>query len=176
MKKTRRSFLAAAGVSGLASLAGCLGAVQSGDGGDGGSTSPLIVTHDTVLSAETVGKNQAPCSLQNQFLHGQKVIFRIDVIDPDTGEELDDKAVDGVSVNIKNGDGQTVDAFYSPHPPDNPTDKYWVAPWTIPGSFPAGPVNYEIVVDASREAKVHRFDVPPANLMVLEGTFSGGQN
>ncbi|HET7324347.1 MAG TPA: hypothetical protein VFJ06_08455 [Halococcus sp.] len=161
--------MAVTGAVDLASLAGCIG---SSSNGGGGSEVPLIITHDMVVSAATVRKNQAPCSLENRYLHGQRVIFRIRVIDPETGEKLDDSSLKGVSVKIEKGDGQTVDGYYSKHPPENPTDYYWVVPWTVPEEFPAGPVDYDIIVNAERSAKSYRFDVPPANLTVLNGSYA----
>ncbi|MFB6170961.1 MAG: hypothetical protein ABEJ23_00385 [Haloarculaceae archaeon] len=199
MKQTRRRYLASAGTLGLAALAGCSQGQSSptdaatdtptdtatdtptdtatetqAGGSTSGEQTPLIVMYDTVLAAETTAEGQAPCSLTNRFLHGQKVIFRVNVINPDTGEEMGTDALSRVAVDIKNGGGQTVEANYGKHPPQQPMDEYWVAPWTVPDSFPAGPVDFSIVAEDGREAKTYGFDIPPSSLTVLEGTYSGG--
>lgn len=167
----RRGFLRAVGASALVGLTGC----SAITGGDGGEQAPLIVTHDMVIGAGTTRENQAPCSLTNQFLRGQRVIFRVDVVNPDTGETMTGEGLSRVAVEITSGGGATAEAAYGPHPPDDPTDEYWVAAWPIPTDFPPGPVDYGIVVENGRPTRSVTFDVPPSNLTVLEGTYQGGQ-
>lgn len=137
-----------------------------------GSDAPYIVDHDTVVAAETPAQGQGPCSLQNRFLHGQKVVFRVKVVDPATGDQLTGDDLSGVTVNVESGSAPTLDMEYGPHPPKNPTDEYWVVAWTVPDGFPAGPVEYAIEVAGDHPAKTVSFNVPPSNLVVLEGTYS----
>ncbi|MFB6163872.1 MAG: hypothetical protein ABEJ31_01820 [Haloarculaceae archaeon] len=188
---SRRKLLAtSAGALAVTGLAGCSNnqgdAGDNGTDGDNGSpggsnttspggsdTVPYIVNADTVVSAETTAQGQGPCSLQNQFLHGQKVIFRAKVIDPETGDELTGEDLSGVKVDIKSGSAPTIPMGYGPHPPQQPADEYWVAPWTVPDGFPKGQVDYSIVVEGDRSAKTVRFDIPPSSLTVLEGTYQG---
>lgn len=175
MATTRRRFIAATGGAGLAALAGYAG--PNSHGASAQSQPEFIVTHDTVVSAETLAQDQAPCSPESQFLHGQKVIVRVLVIDPGTGEKLEDQTLDSVSLVVENGDGeQTVEGDYGPHPPDDPNaEKYWVVPWTIPEDFPTGPVKYGLLVETIDPVEQVRFDVPTSRLTVLDGTYSTSQ-
>lgn len=129
------------------------------------TSSPLIVTHSIVVSGGTHTPNEGPCSLQSRFYHGQKVIFRIKVVNPQTGAEMNGSQLSGVSVKLPNG--KSVKAQYRHH--GNGT--FWIAPWTIPSSYPSGTVNYQIAVNGSN-AKAVRYNVHDSQLTVLNSSLS----
>ena len=190
---TRRALLSAGGaVLAASTLAGCTNSTSGTSSGSSssqdsppsststaavsssttsGSNSPYLIDHDTVVV--TPSGNEAPCSLQNRFLHGQKLTFRVKVVDGQTGNELTGKDLKGVTIDIQNGSAPTLPMKFMAHPnPKHPLDHYWVVPWTVPKGFPTGPVNYSIEVSGSHSTKTVSFDLPPSSLTVLKGTYT----
>lgn len=82
------------------------------------------------------------CVLDNQFKHGEKVVWRFRVVDG-TGKVLDDKGLKSLTVELP--DGQKMEAHYGPHPGGTQpaTDHFWTAIWTIPENFPNGTLVYK---------------------------------
>jgi len=180
----RRRVLTVAGGVTVAALAGCLGAPTkaaettntptSAPASSGGSASgQALVVHDTVVSGDGgLGPGQADCALTNRFYKGQLAVFRVQVIDPSTGEGLTDQDLKGVNVKISNGGGSTVPMSYRLPPADlNGTVKYWIGLWSIPTTFPTGPVDYAIEV-TGLSAKPVTFGVPDAEMTVLDQQIS----
>jgi len=127
------------------------------------SDPPLIVSDSIVISGDTaLAPGQSDCGVTNQFYHGQKAVFRIKVIDPQTGQPMNDSQLQGVSVHITSGGGQTLPAKFGTHGPD----QFWAVAWTVPASFPSGQVNYTIDV-TGQQAQTVSFAVPPSQLTVL---------
>jgi hypothetical protein len=79
------------------------------------------------------------CVLNNQFKHLEKIVFRFRVLDKD-GKVLDNKSLKGISLDLP--DGQKVDGYWGGHPPQNPTDFFWVVVWIVPKDYPNGTFMY----------------------------------
>lgn len=132
---------------------------------------PLVIQADTVsgpLNIPADDRGSAVCVLQSRFARNSEIVWRARVIDPVSGEELGEDALESVVVNL--GDGQTLDMRYGPHPRDNPTDFFWTTSFDIPADYPTGTLDYEVVVAAldGRTATFRPFDVAPSLLTVTE--------
>lgn len=107
--------------------------------------------------------------LTSRDLHNQQVVWRIKVLDPATGANLDNKAIDKVIVTLT--DGQKFQAKFALHPKDKATDNFWATSWTIPESYPSGTVPYTITAEAKdgRKSAQTVFNVAPSSLIVVDG-------
>lgn len=178
---TRRRYLRYGGAvaAGAVGLAGCQTADDSGTATGSpepettvsGGESPLIVAHDMVLGQGGVlEEGEVFCTLEDRFKRGQQIVWRIRVVDGRTGDFLTDEQLDGVFVNFQSlQPDTTLPGGYGPHPPNEPTDEYWVVPWVVPDDFPAGELEYRIGVDQpdGREIRRVMFDVPATQPLVI---------
>lgn len=115
------------------------------------TTAPAVVAKLNIDADIVRGSKNIPtadaatqsCIHLNQFARNEQMVFRIRVLDPVTGKELDDKALKSVTVTLKNG--ATVDpAKYGPHPKDPPNASFWTTSWVIPENAPVGAVDFTI--------------------------------
>lgn len=132
---------------------------------------PLVIQADTVsgpLNIPADDRGSAVCVQQSRFARNSEIVWRARVIDPVTGEQLGDDALEGVVVNL--GDGQTLDMRYGAHPRDNPTDFFWTTSFDIPADYPTGTLDYEVVASAldGRTTAFKPFDVAPSLLTVTD--------
>jgi hypothetical protein len=120
-----------------------------------------------ILQADIVGEG---CMLQNAYVNDgeAKATFRVRVFDPLTGEQLDDQALESVTVTL--GDGQVLELRYSAHPPDTTDDFFWAIGWEIFAGYPAGNVSYDIVATGKdgRTGTFEPFNVAPSLLTVMD--------
>jgi hypothetical protein len=85
------------------------------------------------------------CVLNNQFKRLEKVVWRVRVVDQ-TGKALDDKGINGLVVQLP--DGQKLQGHYGPHPPpaQGPaTDHFWTVAWIVPDDYPSGTFVYKVM-------------------------------
>lgn len=119
-----------------------------------------------ILQADIVGEG---CMLQNAYLNDgeAKATFRVRVYDPKTGEQLDDQALESVTVTI---DGQEFDLAWGAHPPDTDLDYFWTYGWVITRDYPAGNIEYSLSATAKdgRTGEFDVFNVPPSLLTVMD--------
>lgn len=122
---------------------------------------------DMVLGVTPRIKGPPPCVLTSQFKHGDMVVFRFRMTDPQTGKPLDASAVGDVTVEVSSG--QKLKAKYGSHPPKNSTDTFWTAAWVIPKDIPTGTLNYKIVAATKNGASVSwsPFSVRSSQLTVV---------
>lgn len=129
----------------------------------------LMFEGDLVRGRPQAGATGATCVLANQYKRGESVVWRIRVLDPRTGQQLDDKGVKELKVEL--ADGQKFDATFGPHPKGKPTDTFWATSWAIPADYPTGTVAYKIVA-TDLEGRTHSwepFKVAPSQLTVIPG-------
>lgn len=99
---------------------------------------------------------EGPCTITDQYKRGDYVIFRIQIIDPTTGNQLTNKDISGVSVMLPNG--TSVAAKYGTH--EDSTQEFWVAKWRVPSNYPTGRVDFKVEVQgANRPVKRIQFAV-----------------
>ena len=108
--------------------------------------------------------------LQNAYLNDgeAKATFRVRVYDPVTGQQLDDEAIQAVTVTL--GDGQEFDLRWGAHPPDTDNDFFWTYGWEIFAGYPAGNIPYTISAVAvdGRTGAFEPFNVAPSLLTVMD--------
>ncbi len=188
IRKSRRSLALGLGTAFLgAALVGC--AAQPGQQTPGAETAApsattaasqapsaapvaeaLFIDSDTVLGPTNLTEEEQPlktCVQMSRFAHNEEVVWRVKVIDPVTGEPMDDTALESVVVVM--GD-QTLDLHYGPHPRDTPVDFFWTVGWEVPEDYPTGTVNYTIEATAAdgRTGTWQEFGVEAAMLTVTE--------
>ena len=123
---------------------------------------------ELILQADIVGEG---CMLQSAYVNDgeAKATFRVRVYDPLTGEQLDDEALESVTVTV---DGQEFDRAWGPHPPDTDDDFFWTYGWEIFEDYPTGNVEYSITATASdgRTGEFDKFNVAPSLLTVMSAS------
>lgn len=127
---------------------------------------PLIVFGDMVFGHVNPPEGRA-CTLNNRFTHEQMVVWRVKVIDPATGVEMDDAELDTVELRL--ADGQVFEMSFGEHPPGDPTDAYWTRFWTIPADYPTGVVEYTVVATAAdgRTGELIPFPIETSTLTIV---------
>jgi hypothetical protein len=166
MNLSRRRFAAASG--GLL-LAGVTGRINPASAQD---AVPLIVFGDTVQGGKNVPEDQAAdktCVLTSRYPRNSEVVFRVRVIDPTTGQAMDDTTLEKVETIL--GDGTVAEMDYGGHPPPaRDRDFYWTVPWLIPKDYPTGSVAYTVIATAidGRTGEYKPFDIPSSSLTVTD--------
>ena len=104
------------------------------------------------------------CVLNNQFKHGERVAFRVRVMDPN-GKQADDKRLKSLVIEL--GDGTKVPMKYGAH---RNTDNFWSSSWTVPDNFPTGTLSYKVLAtDMDNQSQTWSpFNVAPSQLTVIE--------
>ncbi len=123
---------------------------------------------DMVLGTPQPGVKAPVCVLTSQFKRGDMVVWRVRVLDPGTGQGLDDKALKSVQVQL--ADGQKFAAKYGGHPPKGaPTDHFWSVAWRVPSDYPTGSLSYTVNAAAQdgRSATWQPFKMAPSQLTVV---------
>jgi hypothetical protein len=111
------------------------------------------------------------CVLSSQFKHLEKVVFRVRISDP-TGNQLDDKGIKSLEVQLP--DGQKFAARYGAHPPPRvgpAADHFWTARWIIPTDYPSGTFAYKVVATAQDGSTQtwEPFKIKGSQLTVVDG-------
>ena len=111
----------------------------------------LIVTGDTIrgqLGLNDVEKLlTAPgihCTQQSRFPQGGRIVWRMKVIDPNTGKYLDDKAIQSFTITYPDGKNDTLKYGGHGGTKDAPQDYLWAVGYTVPLDHPTGAFNYKI--------------------------------
>jgi hypothetical protein len=130
----------------------------------------LFIDGDTVLGPTNLTDEEQPlktCVQMSRFAHNEEIVWRVKVIDPTTGEQMDDTAL--ASVQVVMGD-QTLDLHYGPHPRDNPVDFFWTVGWEVPEDYPSGTVSYTVEATAAdgRTGTWEQFGVQAAMLTITD--------
>jgi len=106
----------------------------------------LFVDVDTLRGSKNIAKDDKPtqsCVQLNRFAKNEQIVFRVRVIDPMTGKELDNTVVESVVIKFKTG--QQLDPMkYGPHPKDPPNEAFWTQSFVIPEDFPVGSLDFTV--------------------------------
>ena len=108
------------------------------------------------------------CILNNRYMRGEAVAFRIRIQSPD-GSAATNQQLKSVEVEL--GNGQKLPAHYGGH--GNPaTDFFWSLFWTVPDNFPTGSLGYKVNATMNDGTVVtwEPFNRATTQLMVVDGT------
>lgn len=122
----------------------------------------LVIVGDTIrgkLGLNPVEVLLAPpglhCTQQNRFPQGQRIVWRMKVIDPANGKYLDDKQISSFTITFPDGKS---DVFkYGEHKGATGSDFLWAAGYTVPIDYPTGLFNVKIEAK-DLEGRVGVFD------------------
>lgn len=163
----RAALLAALALAALA-LGGpqAAGTARAADDGYTG----LIVYGDTVRGAAGLAPEDLPllaCVLSNRFPQGSQIVWRVRVIDPQTGMALDDSALESVTLTLP--DGSTKNLAYAPRPRGQNTDAFWAGSFNVPEDYPTGSFSYQIAATAldGRTGALMPFNVAPSMVQIV---------
>jgi hypothetical protein len=106
------------------------------------------------------------CVPASQFVRGQRIVWRYDIIDGKTGKRITDK--DGAKVKIVLPNNVDVSASFSQRAggriPDAPF--MWSSNWDIPLDYPLGGIDYKVVITS---ADGNSFTWAPPSLVSADG-------
>ena len=127
----------------------------------------LFFEGDIVRGAGPTAKGPG-CVLNSQFKRGETVIFRLRVLDPKTGGNIDDNGVKSITLEMSNGEKFTMN--FHGHPPKEPGDWFWVAGWPIKDNQPSGSFSYKVTATTLAGDTVvwQPFKVKPSQLTIVE--------
>ena len=134
----------------------------------------LIVYANTVIGGGGLEPPiDIPCVLANRFPPGQKVVWRIRVLDLALNP-MDDTQLEEVFVRLP--DGREFPAHFGGHPPDDPStaenesiDYFWSASWVIPLDEMTGSFEYRVfaITDGHRIGTFKDFNIGESVLQVI---------
>lgn len=158
----------------LAALLAACGGDEDATSTTTAATTNLIVQADVVTGPLNIPEDQMAgriCVSQSRFARNSEIVWRTRIIDPVTGEQLDDTALDSVQVTL--ADGQVFDMRYGDHPQDNPTDRFWTTSFDVPADYPTGTLGYEVVAVAGdgRTGSFVPFNVAPSLLTITDEVY-----
>jgi hypothetical protein len=126
----------------------------------------LVFQFDTVRGAGPTAQGPG-CVLNSQFKRKEAVIWRVRIVDPKTGKDVDDKGVKSLHIELSNG--EKVPMSFHGHPPKDSTDHFWSGGWIVPEDHPTGSFGYTIVATGADGAltKMKPFNVAGSQLTVV---------
>jgi len=120
----------------------------------------LMVTADTVTEL-------GGCVLASRYTAGDKLIFRVNALDPNTNEQVKD-----AKVQIKLSTGETIDAKYGHHGDDD----FWVASYKVTEDTPTGQLDYEVLAeDGERKGDFKPFNVKMSLINIVAPEAANGE-
>jgi hypothetical protein len=108
----------------------------------------VVVVGDTVRGGAGLRADEAPfldCAVQSRFLQGGQIVFRMKVLDPETGQSLDDSQLSSLTLTLS--DDSTKAFHYGGHrggPGAQPTDYFWTVSWRVPDGYPTGILDFQV--------------------------------
>jgi hypothetical protein len=80
---------------------------------------------------------------------------------------MDDVTLESVEIMLP--DGQTFEAEYGGHPPNDSTDYFWATSWEIPEDYPTGSLPYTVIAASvdGRSGEFNEFNVTPSLLTIV---------
>ena len=107
------------------------------------------------------------CTLNNVYRRGDPVGWRIEAVDPQTGQHVEPDAQLVVHLNYA---GKTQDIPMRWRANDkNPTYQFWVAKWIVPNDAPTGIVHFTVTAKDKygRTGEYTPFDVEASQLTIV---------
>lgn len=106
------------------------------------TSTSLVVYGDTVRAGEGLSPEQEDlaCVPQLRYARSTTILWRVRVVDPDTGRTMGPGQVATLTLTLADG---TVIPFH-PHPPTDDGIVDWRATWTVPADYPTGELDYTV--------------------------------
>lgn len=104
------------------------------------------------------------CVLQNRFTVGDRIVFRVNVLDALTGEQPED-----AKVTVHLSTGESLELALGDHPPnaENP-DRFWTVGYSVTEDTPTGTLEYYITAEtADKKGEFRPFNVGPSLLTIV---------
>ena len=108
------------------------------------------------------------CNLSNVYKRGEPVGWRIEAVDPQTGQHVEPEAQ--LVVHLKyGGSTQDIPMRWRANA-NNPTYQFWVAKWVVPADAPTGIVRFSVTArdKYGRTGEFKPFDVEASQLTIVD--------
>lgn len=132
----------------------------------------LFIDVDVVRGPENMTaeeKARKSCVQASRIPVGGQVVWRVRVIDPKTGEMMDNNALASVVATLP--DGQTFTMKYGAHPKDPPGEAFWTSSFKVPLDYPTGQLDYKVIA-TDKEGRTGEYrqimSVPSAVLTIVD--------
>lgn len=188
---TRRRFLVTTGaVWTSASVAGCSqdqGAATATETGtatatataEPTSTAPptpeppenYVVTDDMAAGSEGIPAGASfvsSCAPTRKFIPGMHAVWHVGVYDPETGEQLSNDTLDGITVEFTNRDWDPAELQWAGDDEEHPSEE-WNGSKTIPEGTEAGTVQYTINI-SNGDANYRQVGIAANEFEIIEYT------
>lgn len=123
----------------------------------------ILITGDTV-------SEKGGCVLASRFAPGDKIVFRMNAINPDTGLQMEN-----AKLQVHLSTGEVLDMVYGEHPPGvENAAKFWTAAYPVTKDTPKGKLEYFVTAEAGdRKGEFRPFNVEPSLLMIVDEKAAG---
>lgn len=139
-------------------LSACNGDTSDEEEVDEEDTATAEEVEALFLSGDIVSE-QGGCVLSSQFVSGDKIIFRMNVVDGN-GEQVED-----ADLKVHLSTGEELEMAYGPHG----NDHFWVVAYPVTEDTPTGQLEYHVTAEYDDlETEWKPFDVGPSLLTILE--------
>jgi plastocyanin len=124
---------------------------------DSPAKTSFVVTGDVV-------EEKAGCVLKSQFTAGDLIVWRVDVIDPETMEQ----ASDDTKVQVHLSTGEVLDMRYGAHPAGvDGAPEFWTVSLPVTEETPTGVLEYHVTAEkGDKKGEFRPFDVAPSLLTI----------
>jgi hypothetical protein len=108
------------------------------------------------------------CTLNNVYKRGDPVGWRIEAVDPQTGQHVEPEAQLVVHLNY-GGTTKDIPMRWRANA-NNPTYQFWVAKWIVPADAPIGIVRFMVTAKDKygRTGEYKPFDVEASQLTIVD--------
>ena len=144
----RKILLLAAAVGAAATVSGVARAVEPGE-----TPFPSPQVGDVFIAAQTVTPDG---TMSNYFAPGSTVVFRAYAVDSKNKNHTVLKSGDAKYFYATIPDQKNVTFKYDPKNPAASEKLQWIATWTVPSTYPAGLVNFKVLVKDTNELGKHK--------------------
>lgn len=133
------------------------------EGADSPAKTALMVSGDVV-------EEKAGCVLKSRFTEGDLIVWRMEVIDPETMEQAAD-----AEVKVHLSTGEVLDMRYGPHPAGvDGAPEFWTTSYPVTEDTPTGVLEYHVTAElGDKKGEFSPFDVAPSLLTVVSPDEAG---
>jgi hypothetical protein len=131
-------------------------------------TASIQFKQNAVVYGDVVSEN-AGCVLASRFPVGDKIIFRMNAVNPITGQLLED-----ATLKVHLSTGEVLDMHLGEHPPGVPgAAKFWTAAYKVTEDTPKGVLNYVVTAESAKfSGKFEPFNVMPSLITIVDANAS----